>query len=492
MQRKDRIRRLLFRLLLLSALSWLINFIRRNRDEDAWEFPHSSSRWERSESVHVEASEAGKTERPRKASRAHRPLSARRVATSLTFAVLFFAGAAFTAGAGDQAARLLEDDSQCMTEQAVLETPSPEESSACADAASAAPAEEPEASEPEAATPEVAAEAAPAAEDPGFAEPQAGSAGSASMPSAPAASAATPKVASEAVRRTLKPSERPVKARGTHRWVIKRAREAPAHPPEIEDPNAAATIWLNRALPDPTPPARRLAPRFARNLARVARNQRVDWALLLSVLRVQGDRSAVPATRGELKVLAKRLRKEHSNRDAWAATLAISGRTSFADRAVALRNYNRAVGLRSLVTGLQKAKPRLVKALLNDERASIYAGGREDLRRDRVDVRVVVLMRYLAETFDQVTVSSLHSGHRMYSRPGVVSAHMYGHAVDISGLGNASIFGNQQPGGLTETAVRAILLLPSEVQPRQIISLLGLGGASFPLSDHADHIHVGY
>jgi hypothetical protein len=30
------------------------------------------------------------------------------------------------------------------------------------------------------------------------------------------------------------------------------------------------------------------------------------------------------------------------------------------------------------------------------------------------------------------------------------------------------------------------------VEPKQIISLLGLGGPSFPLADHYDHIHVGY
>jgi hypothetical protein len=28
--------------------------------------------------------------------------------------------------------------------------------------------------------------------------------------------------------------------------------------------------------------------------------------------------------------------------------------------------------------------------------------------------------------------------------------------------------------------------------PRQVISLLGLGGPSFPLADHYNHIHVGY
>jgi len=40
--------------------------------------------------------------------------------------------------------------------------------------------------------------------------------------------------------------------------------------------------------------------------------------------------------------------------------------------------------------------------------------------------------------------------------------------------------------------VRSILLLPVELQPRQVISLIGMGGPSFPLADHYDHIHVGF
>jgi hypothetical protein len=74
----------------------------------------------------------------------------------------------------------------------------------------------------------------------------------------------------------------------------------------------------------------------------------------------------------------------------------------------------------------------------------------------------------------------------------VISAHVYGQAVDISALDDKPIAGNQEPGGLTERAVRDILLLPAEMLPRQVISLLGLGGPSFPLGDHDDHIHVGY
>ena len=74
----------------------------------------------------------------------------------------------------------------------------------------------------------------------------------------------------------------------------------------------------------------------------------------------------------------------------------------------------------------------------------------------------------------------------------VISAHILGLAADVAALGGVPIVGHQEPGGLTEKAVRALLLLPGEVEPSQIISLLGLGGASFPLADHYDHIHVGF
>ena len=89
-------------------------------------------------------------------------------------------------------------------------------------------------------------------------------------------------------------------------------------------------------------------------------------------------------------------------------------------------------------------------------------------------------------------MSSLFSGHRKYSRPGVDLGAHYGQAVDIAAVGGTSDAREPAPGGTTEDAVRSVLLLPAEVQPQQVISLLGLGGPSFPLADHDDHIHVGY
>ena len=209
---------------------------------------------------------------------------------------------------------------------------------------------------------------------------------------------------------------------------------------------------------------------------------------MLGVLRAQGERSAVPASPEELTVLAKRL----AGKDTWKVALAVSGRTGFADRAAALADLYRSVGLESLVTGFAAAKERLTRKLLDNEGVWVYAGGRDDLAAGRVDVRVVVLLAYLAERHESLLVSSLFSGHRTFARPGVVSAHVYGHAVDIAAVGGTSIAGHQQPGGLTEAAVRSVLLLPAELQPQQVISLLGLGGPSFALRDHGDHIHVGY
>jgi hypothetical protein len=262
--------------------------------------------------------------------------------------------------------------------------------------------------------------------------------------------------------------------------------------PEVDEPGVAATIWLHRALPDPTPASRRLKPAFARRLAAVSARNHVDWALMLGVLRASGERGAVPASPARLRSLAARLSKLGAHRSPWSAALALRGRTSFADQAVALQHYNRAVGLRALVKGLEWSKPSLSKRILRDKRISIYPGGRADIETGRVNIRVLALIAYLAEAHHQVSVSSLISGHRLYARPGVVSAHIYGFAADISVLGGLSIMGNSQPGGLTEQGVRNILLLPAELQPRQVISLLGMGGPSFPLSNHDDHIHVGY
>jgi hypothetical protein len=209
---------------------------------------------------------------------------------------------------------------------------------------------------------------------------------------------------------------------------------------------------------------------------------------VLAVARSRGAHGAVPLKRKALERLVARL-AEHPHKPLLAAA---HGDMRLANEIRALSRYNRAVSLAGLVRGLEAVKPALERRVLRDERIEIYAAGRGDIASGRVDVRVLVLLRYLAIGFHEVSVTSLISGHGFFARPGIVSAHMSGFAVDIAAVGRVPINGHQSPGGTTERAIQAILLLPRELHPQQVISLLGLGGASFALPDHYDHIHVGF
>jgi murein DD-endopeptidase MepM/ murein hydrolase activator NlpD len=448
---------------------------------------------------------------------ARRPFRSHRLVTSFGLVAVFFAAATFTAGAGDMISKALdparcaalmqttgEDESICaqIAQEEALQAAQADAEQAAAEAAAAPEAAAPEAApealpasetaapeaaaEPSSETASVDAEAAASAEGQTAEAPDAASPDQAPDASAPAA---TSEAEEDLILEPTGPSAKPAKGSSRH-WVVRRAKERRTAP--VEHEGGAATIWLNRELGDPTPPAKRLSPKFAKNLQRISAVNGVSWALVLGVLRAEGARDRTPATIKELNALARGLAARGAAGSEWNAALALSGRTGFADRAVALARYNRVVGLDGLVRGLEAAKPRLTQQLLNDPRAEIYSAGRDDLEQGRIDVRTVVVISYLAESFGQVTVSSLFSGHRKYARPGVVSAHIYGHAVDIAAVANTPIAGHQQPGSVTEKAVRSILLLPVELQPRQVISLIGMGGPSFPLADHDDHIHVGF
>jgi hypothetical protein len=416
----------------------------------------------------------------------------RRLATTLVFTTIFFAGASLAAVAGDQLSPYLSPEDAQLAAADPTATAEATPDSAVADAAAPESAPAPdataEAAAPEAApapeaeaTAEADANADLAAPDGDTLKPSHSSAasGQAANPEAGTAGA-KPSAARKAVLRKAK----------LRKVLLPEVKKAPA--PEIEGPASGATVWLNLPLPDPTPPAKRLSPKFASNLRTAAKGSGVDWAVMLGILRARGADGQNPADRGTLLKLAARLASGGPSRGDWARIVSYSGDTRFADRAAALTRYDRAVGLDALVNGLESAKHRIASRLLSDPMVNIYDGGRNDIVQDKVDVRVLAMISYLRESFGSVTVSSLVSGHRLYARPGVISAHIPGHAVDISALGGTSIQGHQEPGGLTERAVREILFVPSEIMPRQVISLLGMGGPSFPLADHYNHIHIGY
>jgi hypothetical protein len=424
----------------------------------------------------------------------------RRLATTFVFTTLFFAGASLAAVAGNRFSASVAEDASLAT------TTTTDDSAQAASAdESAAPAAE-EAAPASDAAPAPADSAAPTADtsaSAGSAEAADSSAGtsdggftqlsggpSSAQGSSSSTAGSSPGSKSRGHRSNGARNDAQSQWQQLRKVLLPKTKPAPK--PEIEGPANAATIWLNSPLPDPTPPADRLSPKFAANLKAAAQRNGIDWATMLGILRARGAKGHIPADRVTLNRLAARLDSFGPSKGAWARIVAYSGDSRFADKAAALARYDRAVGLDSLVNGLEASKAAIASRILSDPNISIYQGGRNDMVSDKVDVRVLAMIAYLRESFGSVSVSSLLSGHRLYARPGVISAHIYGRAVDISAVGGVSIQGHQQPGGITERTVREILLLPAEVMPRQVISLLGLGGPSFPLADHCNHIHIGY
>ena len=137
-------------------------------------------------------------------------------------------------------------------------------------------------------------------------------------------------------------------------------------------------------------------------------------------------------------------------------------------------------------------KPLLEQRVLNDPRVQIYAAGRNDIRAGQIDRRVLLVLEYLADSGLNPTVSCLKSGHNLMTASGNVSEHASGNAVDISAINGTPILGHQQPGGITEIAVKRLMQLQGTMEPHQIISLLDFGQNTLSLPDHYNHIHVGF
>jgi hypothetical protein len=137
-------------------------------------------------------------------------------------------------------------------------------------------------------------------------------------------------------------------------------------------------------------------------------------------------------------------------------------------------------------------KPQLERRVLADERIEIYECGQDDIRSGQIDRRVLATLAYLAESGLRPSVTSLKCGHGYYTSSGNVSHHSSGNAVDIAKINGIPILGHQEPGGVTEQSVRRLMQLQGTMAPAQIISLFEIGGATFAMADHHDHIHVGF
>jgi hypothetical protein len=476
---------------------------------------------------------------PREPKRAGPPR--RRRAVTIAFTLLFFAGAALTAAAGNEVATIVSSSPEAAavetqttdttTDATATETTDTTASTTettttvmtATEESVTTSSSEPDPSTPAPVTDETTTAAtttalAPAGDQPAGGDVEAAPATTTVASPSPAASPASDSATgtasngspdAPAAEVTTQPEAKPVqllepqpqaKSSG-HKRKQAKAGYASLHkapkPSEIEpegDSSAPAgdVRWIDQPLPDPTPASLRLSREFAEQLRTSSSAEGLDWAFLLAVLRTERLDStgqvSLPVLQREAAVLGP-LHAQAGDRE---TLLAYKQDALFTRRALVLEHYYKALGLDALVNGLADSKDALAAKILADQRVEIYPGGREDISVGRVDVRVLAMIAFLSESFGDVRVSCLISGHRLYARPGVISAHIYGRGLDIGALDDVSIYGHQQESSVTARAVKQILLLPAEMLPRQVISLLGFGGPSFPLADHYDHIHIGY
>jgi murein DD-endopeptidase MepM/ murein hydrolase activator NlpD len=139
------------------------------------------------------------------------------------------------------------------------------------------------------------------------------------------------------------------------------------------------------------------------------------------------------------------------------------------------------------------SKEALQKRVLADPGLSIYTCGREDIATGQIDRRILAMLEYLRSKGFELTITALKCGHSLLTASGNVSEHITGDAVDIAVINGVPVTGHQGPGTLTDELLHDVLQLQGTMQPHQVISLEDLPGeASFAMSDHYDHVHVGY
>jgi len=278
---------------------------------------------------------------------------------------------------------------------------------------------------------------------------------------------------------------------------------------------AQIRFYVHATSTPPLPKLKTIDHTLALRLSTIAAEEHVHWALLAAVARVESSLgkahgpiagrhlATIPEGRADqLRALAAYLHDKGASRNLSATSTQEALKTYFgsdkkARRVGALAAFYGALGLGRMQHGLGWHGGQLRKRVLHDKRLHIYPGGRSDIRGRRVDPRVLITVEYLANATGSVRVSSLVSGHRLFTASGGVSAHVYGRAVDVTAVGGIRIKNHQGPGSVTERTVRLLLLLPQRMRPRQVVSLMDVDGptgnhGSFALPDHANRIQIGY
>jgi murein DD-endopeptidase MepM/ murein hydrolase activator NlpD len=142
---------------------------------------------------------------------------------------------------------------------------------------------------------------------------------------------------------------------------------------------------------------------------------------------------------------------------------------------------------------LLMSKEQLERRVLANPGLELAACDRDYVRDGQIDRRLLAIMEYLTARGYDLTITSMLCGRESsITSSGNVSHHSFGNAIDIALINGQPVLGNQGPGSQSYSLVRDTLTLQGTMLPDQVISLMDLGGPSFAMSDHHDHVHIGY
>jgi len=142
---------------------------------------------------------------------------------------------------------------------------------------------------------------------------------------------------------------------------------------------------------------------------------------------------------------------------------------------------------------LLMSKEQLARRVLANPRVQLAACDRDYVRGGQIDRRIMAIMEYLTARGYRLTITSMLCGRESsITTSGNVSHHSFGSAIDIAAINGQPVLGNQGVGTLTYSLVRDVLQLQGTMLPSQVITLMDLGGPSFAMGDHDDHVHIGY
>jgi len=155
---------------------------------------------------------------------------------------------------------------------------------------------------------------------------------------------------------------------------------------------------------------------------------------------------------------------------------------------------NKALAARLSGAGvLLLSKEALQRRVLADDQIELSECDRVEVRAGQIDRRLLASLAYLSEQGFRLTITSMLCGrYGSITTNGNVSNHSFGNAADIAMINGIPVLGNQGPGSITEELLRSVLRLQGNLTPDELISLQELGGPSFAMGDHADHVHIGY